>query len=139
MLDRELLSRVRATLGMPKAAVAAVPSTPPMCKHAGIRDLLKLLGAGAALGAGGYGGYKAIRPLVENMAKPIPTEEPEFDPAEERMFARYGIDPARMKFLQTLSGWRSGMDLERKMLADALGGKLPAQSTGTQNDLASYA
>lgn len=139
MLDRELLSRVRESLGMPKAASVAAQPSPLMSKHAGIRDILKLLGAGAALGAGGYGGYKAIRPLVENMSQPLPSEEPEFDPSEQRMFARYGMDPERMKFLQTLANWRSGMDLERGMLADALKGKLPAPSAGASNDLASYA
>ena len=67
-------------------------------------------------------------------------EGPAFTPFEHRMFARHGLDPKRLSFLKTLSGLRKGMDLENRLLGDALGGRLASTlAVAAKEQLTPYA
>jgi hypothetical protein len=52
-------------------------------------------------------------------------QQPEetFNPAEQRQFARFGMDPKRLKFMNTLAHFRKGLNMERDLFSSALKGK----------------
>jgi len=76
---------------------------------------------------------------------PTASSSDAFSPGETRQFARHGLDPERLRFIQTLSNLRQGMNLDRKLFEQALAGKLPAGvlggggETNEEADVESYA
>ena len=69
-----------------------------------------------------------------------PTPATDFTQPEQRQFARFGLDPERLKFLNTLASFRKGMGLEQELTDRALGGKItPPSSEGDEEELARFA
>lgn len=68
-----------------------------------------------------------------------------FSAQEREQFARFGMDPDRLRFMQSLSGLRQGMNLEKKLFEQAMSGSLPASVLGggggkePEEDLEAYA
>jgi hypothetical protein len=157
-IDREKLAAAAEALGMDKdaavgsilgrlakkfgggyAAQAAKQATPVA---PGIMSKLKSLGLKLGLlGGAGAGLYHLGKQEGGRRAAPMPMPMPMmgpggggFDPTERMQFARHGLDPERLKFMQTLSNLRSGMNLEQKMFQQAMAGKLPANVLGGGED-----
>ena len=169
MLDLEKLAAAREALGMEKeggpilsrlakklgGGYAKQVATQAPGQAPGMLSKLKSLAMKAGLiGGGGAGLYalgkhnqsKATPPPVQEQApeqEQGPVEAPAFSHGERNQFARYGLDPDRLKFLQSLSNLRQGMNLDRKMFQQALSGKLPPNVMGGGGDeeenLESYA
>ena len=53
-----------------------------------------------------------------------PTPEQPWTPEQLLQFARMGLNPKRLQFMQSLAGLRKGMNLESDLLDRALQGKL---------------
>lgn len=152
-IDREKLSSARGVLGVEKAAgvvepdepitkAAAVTKTSGILSRLGKKGLkLGLLGAGGAglyhLGKQDAASQQPMQPQVSQGGG-----DP-YSPQERRQFARHGMDPENLRFIQSLSRMRQGMNLESKLLQQALSGKLPADVMGgggdEESDLESYA
>ena len=138
------------------AAFFAKKKGPGLLKRLG--KGLALTGAGAA-GAGlGLGAYKlhedamsrpmsgdplpgvtVIRDLQQQVRDLKQRRDadagPTWSPQEHRQFSRFGMDPTRLKFIQTLGNLRSGMNLERQLMRDAMaGGLAPNLFGGEQED-----
>jgi len=131
MLDRDKLSAARLALGMTESDGHA--------KQAGVGSALKkVLPIVAGLGAFGTG--VASRALSEDDPQPAGEPQPEgepqsgYSPEELRQFHRFGIDPSRLRFMQSLSQFRQGMNLDKKLFQQALSGKLPADVLGGGGD-----
>lgn len=91
-LNHDLLNQARAALGMRKLAEAEQTEDKPDSK-----------GPAAKL-------------------KDQATQEPIYSPRELRSFARYGLDPQRLRFMQTLSGLMQGLRIQDEMLQRAMRG-----------------
>ena len=133
MIDQERLTVVRGALGMEKPALAPAAAKPAAkAGLAGLKRLLVLLGMGGAAGtgymAGKERGAKDTAGVAQNIGLSRELGEPAepFTLQEHQQFARHGLDPARLKFLSTLSRLRQGMNLERQLTGEALSGRLPA-------------
>jgi len=127
------------------AAARTAVGTSDTEKSAG--SLGKLLAAAGAIGGGALLGHGLDTPSKppESSGK-LPSFSPTaFSPTEETQFARHGLNPERLKFIQTLSNLRQGMNLDRKLFEQALAGKLPAGvlggggETNEEADVESYA
>jgi hypothetical protein len=132
------------------AAARTAVGTSDTEKSAG--SLGKLLAAAGAIGGGALLGHGLDTPSKppESSGK-LPSFSPAafspaaFSPTEETQFARHGLNPERLKFIQTLSNLRQGMNLDRKLFEQALAGKLPAGvlggggETNEEADVESYA
>jgi len=152
-IDRERLASARDALGVenPSGVVESAGSstkTAAVTKTSGILSRLGKKGLKLGLlGAGGAGLYH----LGKQDATPqwsMPTRMPQgggdpYSPQERRQFARHGMDPENLRFIQALSRMRQGMNLENKLMSQALSGKLPADVMGggkdDEEDLESYA
>jgi hypothetical protein len=127
------------------AAARAAVGTSDTEKSAG--SLGKLLAAAGAIGGGALLGHELDTPSKPPASSGgLPSFSPAaFSPTEETQFARHGLNPERLKFIQTLSNLRQGMNLDRKLFEQALAGKLPAGvlggggETNEEADVESYA
>jgi len=146
MLDQGRLSAAREALGMEKRAApiaAAAKAVKPAAKAGllGLKRLLALIGATGGV-AGGYMLGRDAGGTAKNIegAQTLAKDESEFDPQEMQQFARHGIDPARLKFLSTLSQLRQGMNLNKQMTEDAMRGSLAGGSPAAPGaELGEYA
>ena len=152
-IDREKLASACVALGIEKPA-GVVESAVPITKEAAVTKtsgILSRLGKKglklALLGAGGAGLYHmgkqdASPRRAIPMLMPPGGGDP-YSPQERAQFARFGMDPDNLRFLQTLGSMRQGMNLENKLLSQAMSGKLPADVMGggknDEEDLESYA
>lgn len=139
MVDKGSLSAACEALGMEKpGAVAAPAATTAATKGMGAlwRSLpgwgraLTIAAPAAAGGAMLAGGddnraqlASLLRALSASRRRLAEYEGTPFAPGEQRMFARHGLDPQRLRFLKTLGGFRKGMELESRLLDEALGGQ----------------
>lgn len=148
-IDRNQLTAACDVLGIKRAAhIVDAPVKPAVKTAAAGRAatvLRNLLGVGL-IGGGAAGLYH----LEKAKNKPAPAARPvqaaggaAYSPQERRQFARHGMDPENLRFIQSLSRMRQGMNLESKLLQQALSGKLPADVMGgggdEESDLESYA
>lgn len=156
MVDHDKLVTACDALGMEKPAVAA--ATAPAATAAAKQSLGALwrslpgwgralaiaapAAAGGAYLAGGGNNKEQIAALLRQLylmrQRLHGYESSAFAPHEARMFARHGLDPRRLSFLKTLSGFRKGMELENKLLDEALGGQL-SQLAPEEEDVGQYA
>ena len=165
-IDREKLAAAAEALGMDKEALAgsilgrmakkfgggyageAAKKAAPAAK--GLLSRLKSMGVKLGLlggaGAGLYhlGKSDAGGEAQPQQSMPMPPGGGggSFSPQEQGQFARHGLDPDRLKFMQTLGRLRQGMNLENKLFQQALSGQLPANVMGggeQEEDLESYA
>jgi len=153
-IDREKLAGACSVLSMEKPASVA-DLTVPITKEAaetkagGILSRLGKKGLKLGLlGGAGAGLYHLGKQDAEPQA-PVFMQSPQggvdpYSPQERRQFARFGMDPERLKFLQALGRMRQGMNLENKLMSQAFSGKLPADVMGggggnDEEDLESYA
>lgn len=164
MVDRESLSAAYEALGMEKPDGA--PAAPTARKAAAPQGLgafgrsfpgwERALAAAAPAAAGGAaftGGSRAafaggdnkaqlsalLRELHAARRRLAEYESATFTPHEQRMFARHGLDPQRLSFMKTLSGFRKGMELESRLLDEALGGRLAPLAPAEEEDVSQYA
>ncbi len=79
----------------------------------------------------------ALEARKQREARPAPA----FSPSEEQQFARFGLDPRRLRFLNTLSAFRRGLNLEQELVGRALRGAATPTSGGvmSEEELAPYA
>jgi hypothetical protein len=134
MLDRDRLSAARAALGMSEGSAGE--------KQAGAGSTLKkVLPIVAGLGAFGTG--IASGALSGDNVPTAQEPQSEYSPEELQQFRRHGLDPGRLRFIQSLNAMRQGMNLNRKLFEQALAGKLPADVLGgggdEESDLEPYA
>ncbi len=79
--------------------------------------------------------------LAARQQQPAAAPAPTFSPSEHRQFARFGLDPRRLRFLNTLADFRRGMNLERDLFGRALTGAAAPTSGGDtgEEELAPFA
>lgn len=77
--------------------------------------------------------------LAARQQRPAETSEATFNPEEQRQFARFGLDPQRLRFLSTLANFRKGMNLEKGLMDRALQGSAPPGVEGGAEELAPFA
>ena len=84
---------------------------------------------------------KQIQAALEARKARTPAPAPTFDPGEQRQFARFGLDPRRLQFLNTLASFRRGLNLEQDLVGRALKGAGTPTSGGImgEEELAPYA
>ncbi len=84
---------------------------------------------------------KQIQAALESRKARTPAPAPTFDPGEQRQFARFGLDPKRLRFLNTLASFRRGLNLEQELVGRALKGAETPTSGGVmgEEELAPYA
>ena len=116
-----------------KQAPGAAPGIASKLKGLGLK--LGLLGAGGAglysLGKAEGAGEEERMPEFAPYATPMPAPGGEtFGPVERMQFARHGLDPDRLRFVQSLGRLRQGMNLEQKLFQQALSGNLPPAVLG---------
>jgi len=110
-----------------------------LAKMPGLLGRLGLGGRLALAGAGGLGLYT----LEKDRAKReggggsswFPSgggsgSDSPFSSEERQQFARHGLDPDRLKFMQTLGRLRQGMNLEDQLMGKAMSGRLPPDVLG---------
>jgi len=105
-LDRELLAKA-------KAAFAKSAGEPGDEDKDMIGDYKKQIAEAKTPGT------TAAAPKQE-----APTPEQPWTPEQLLQFARMGLNPKRLQFMQSLAGLRKGMNLESELLDRALRGKL---------------
>ena len=77
--------------------------------------------------------------LAARQQRPAETPEATFNPEEQRQFARFGLDPQRLQFLNTLANFRKGMNLEQGLVGRALQGSAAPGAAGGAEELAPFA
>jgi hypothetical protein len=76
--------------------------------------------------------------LIKQAATPV-EPEPEFTPEELRQFARFGLDPKRLRFMNTLAQLRKGLMLEQELMDKSLQGKTTPTVSAGPEELAQFA
>jgi hypothetical protein len=82
----------------------------------------------------------ALSAQKEQAAAPAP-QEPTFSPEEHQQFQRFGLDPQRLRFVNTLANFRRGLNLEQDLISRALQGEATPTSGGVmgEEELAQFA
>lgn len=84
---------------------------------------------------------KQLQAALAAKKQPAEAPAPTFSPGEEQQFARFGLDPRRLRFLRTLSDLRRGMNLDQELTDRAMKGTITPSSGGVmgEEELAQFA